>query len=272
MAFGKRVPMTNDRRLICDIVYQARRMPLVPLEKTFDVSELSRLRRLVEPKISWAVIMMRAYGLVSAANPVLRRVYVPLPRQHFFEAPESVCMMTINRKVEGQEKLVFARFCRPELYSLQQLEEQFENYRKAPLESLKQVRHQFRFASMPWWIRKIGWGLMNTVMPRGRVRMTGTFGMSLSGLRDTVGTWHLGPCTTTLGYDQFCKNGKARITLTFDHRVLDGMPAFEILEEFEKTLKGQILCELQGMAAECAPKQAIATGRETAPPPSRVAA
>lgn len=272
MAFGKRVPMTNDRRLVCDIVQLASRMPIVPLEKTFDVAELARVRRMVEPKISWAVIMMRAYGLVSAAHPVLRRVYVPLPWQHFLESPESVCMMTINRKVDGQDRLVFARFCRPEQYTLQQLEEQFDNYRKQPLENLKLVRHQLRFASMPWWVRKIGWGLMNRLMPRGRVKMTGTFGMSLSGLRDTWGTWHLGPCTTTLGYDQLCRNGKARITLTFDHRVLDGMPAFEILGEFEKTLKGQILGELSEMAARSGTSRATETAGDAVQPSGRIAA
>jgi hypothetical protein len=238
-------------------------MPMAPLERTIDVLDVGRLRRRGRPKISWPVIMMRAYGLVARDNPVLRRIYVPLPKQHYYEHPESVCLLTISRQINGHECLLFARFTQPENRSLVQLQQKFDDYRRLPLEQIKQLRHQMRFARMPWFVRKAGWSLMTGWMPRARAKLMGTFGMSLSGLRDTHGSFHLGPCTSILGYDQICSNGSARLTLTFDHRVLDGKPAADVLESLRRVLHTQIRAELQGLVV---PPQSSVGNQLTAPP------
>lgn len=250
MASGKSISMTHDRRLVCDLIEIARRMPIAPIERTVELSALVKLRRLARPRISWQVLMMRAYALVARDNPLLRRHYVALPRQHYYEHPESVCVLTIGREVNGKEQLIFARFNQPENCSLAQLQEQFDNYRSLPHDQIKHFRHQVRFSKMPWIVRRLGWHLLTHWMPASRAKLMGTFGMSLSGFRDTYGTWHLGPCTTTLGYDQFCSKGNARLTLTFDHRVLDGKPAFDVLEALRAVLQGQICEELKMMCPE----------------------
>jgi hypothetical protein len=256
MARGKTVPMTNDRRLVCDVIDVARKMPIVPVERTMDLSELVRLRRLARPKITWPVIFMRAYAVVARDNPLLRRIYVPLPRQYYYEHPESVCLLTISRKIEGREQLVFARFSQPENCSLAELQARFDDVRRRPLRDLKQMRHQIRFSNMPWLVRKLGWSLMTNWMPASRAKQMGTFGMSPSSIRDTHGTWHLGPCTTILGYEQFINNGLARITLTFDHRVVDGKPAADVLEALRVVLLGQMCDELRMM---CPPQAGLAS-------------
>ena len=79
----------------------------------------------------------------------------------------------------------------------------------------------------------------------------GTFGMSLSrGMYDTKGVFHLGPTTTVIGYELLPKRGKSRITMTFDHRVLDGAPATDILEEVCRTLRSDIATELESLALQ----------------------
>lgn len=247
MARGKSVSMTNDRRLVCDVIAIARQMPIAPIERTIELAELVHLKRMARPRISWPVLMMRAYAIVARDNPLLRRVYVGLPRQHYYEHPENVCVLTISREVDGREQLIFARFNQPENYSLAQLQEQFDNYRRLPARQIKHFRHQIRFSKMPWLVRRFGWSLLTRWMPASRAKLMGTFGMSLSGFRNTLGTWHLGPCTTTLGYDQFCIKGNARLTLTFDHRVLDGKPAVDVLESLRAVLQGQMCAELNMM-------------------------
>lgn len=251
MVRGKSIAMTHDRRLVCDLVEIARRMPIAPIERTLELSELARLRRRARPKISWQVLMMRAYALVARDNPLLRRVYVGWPREYYYEHPENVCLLTISREVEGENQLIFARFNQPENHSLAQLQEQFDNFRSLPLDQIKHFKHQVRFSKMPRFLRRIGWSLLMNWMPASRAKLMGTFGMSLSGLRDTYGTWHLGPGTTILGYDQFCADGFARLTLTFDHRVLDGKPAFDVLASLNSVLRGQMCNELKMM---CPPK------------------
>lgn len=245
---GRTIPLSTDRRLVCDVINIANRMPTAPIRCDIDVTEIKHLRRLTGTRISWQVIMMRAFALVSRDVPELRQLYAPLPRPHIYEHHESVCLMTIARKYKGRERLFFARFCQPENYSLIQLQEIFENYRRAPIQNIRQLRHQIRFARMPWLIRKIGWSILTHLWPASRARQMGTFGMSLSSYRDVSGTFHLGPCTATLGYDQLCRKGKAYVTLTFDHRVLDGKPAIDVLNRLALVLKNQVTAEMRMIA------------------------
>lgn len=240
--------MTHPRRLVCDIIDMARRMPLAPLERTIDVSEVQHWRRQIRPRPAWPVIMMRAYALAAVDNPLMRRVYVPLPWQRYYEHHESTCLLTIQREFRGEPQLIFARFTQPENFTLAQLQERYDRYRRSPLDEFRHLRHQFRFSRLPWLFRRLGWGLMTGWMPITRAKQMGTFGMSLSGLGDTTGTFHLGPCTTTLGFDQMCRGGRARLTLTFDHRVLDGKPAMDILEAVRQRLHDCVCQELKRMA------------------------
>ncbi len=248
MSRGIHIPMTPERRLVCDLTNLSRRVPLVPIERLIDVREVQQLRKRVRPKISWQVIMMRAYALAAVDFPELRRVYVRWPRAYYYQHPVSVCLLTISRQINGQEQLMFARFPQPENHTLLQLQEMFNDYRRLPIHELKQLQHQRRFSRMPWLVRKTGWHLMTDWMPSCRARQMGTFGMSLSGLRDTLGTFHAGPSTTILGYDQLCRGGQARVTLTFDHRVLDGKPAMDALDLFRKYLQRIVRNELKRLA------------------------
>ncbi len=250
MARGKNIPMTGQRSIVCDLTDIARRAPLVPIQRKIDVSDLRDWRSRVRPRISWQVIMMRAYALTSMQNPVLRQSYVPFPWPHFYQHHESVCLLMVQRQVEGVDRLMFARFARPEYYSLLQLQEIFNELRRRPIDQIRQLQHQVWFARLPWLIRKVAWRLMTDWLPARRATHMGTFGMSLSTLRGTHGTFHLGPCSTILGYDQLCRDGTARITLTFDHRILDGKPAMDALDSFRKHLQTTIRNELRDLARE----------------------
>jgi hypothetical protein len=267
MASGKRTAIPPERRLICDIVGIAQQMPLVPLAMTIDVAELARCRRRASPQISWAVVMMRAMALVSREFPALRTVYVPLPWPHFYEHPESIAMLAINREIEGQPWLLCARFHQPENHSLVQLQQIYDRYRESPPMSVRQIRHQVRFAKLPWLLRKAGWMIMTRCSAAGKVRMMGTFGMSPSRTRSIHGTWHLGPLTTTLGFDPYCVDGQCHVTLTFDHRILDGLPAAEVLHRLGNVLRNQMCNELRALdpaTEEQGPMQPVPAQRRAA--------
>ena len=56
---------------------------------------------LVEPRdqarIPWPVVFAKAYALVAAGSPPLRRVYVKLPWPRLYELPQSVASIIIER-------------------------------------------------------------------------------------------------------------------------------------------------------------------------------
>ncbi len=245
---GKRIRLPYGRRLVGDVIRVAEKQPMGSLIRDLDLSQVARLRKQIHPRLSWNILFMKAYSIVCAANPALRSSYVPFPWPHLYLLEDNVCFLTIERKYQDEMWLLFARFNKPENHSLLHLQEQFETYRNAPVETIKQFRHQVLFSKYPFFVRRFVWWMLVNFFPGHRMKNMGTFGMSLSGFRDTVGAHGsntLGPTTTILGVDLLPKHGISRLLYTFDHRVLDGKPAFDMIEELYKALKGPIADELE---------------------------
>lgn len=241
---GTRVKFSNGRRLVDDVVTLAQKFPSAGLSGEFDAPQVHEIRRISRPRISWNVLYMKAYAEVAAETPELRQCYVRFPRPHLYQHHDVVCMLTLSRKHEGQERLFFARFNNPQEDGLDELQQRYDYLRQAPVEEIKQFRHQIRFASMPRFLRRCGWWVMFNLWPAKRSSHIGTMAMSLSGYKGSFGTRHLGPLTSILGTDPVPRKGKSHLTLTFDHRVLDGVPATRILNQIQKRLTTTVAEEL----------------------------
>jgi hypothetical protein len=233
--------------MVTDLVELASGIPFVPMERTFDLSELSSLRETATPRVSWAVLLMKAYAMVAARRPELRRTYMWFPWPHFYEHFDNACFLAIARNHAGEQRLFYARFDSPEADPLADLQRKFEHYRKAEVLHVKQFRHQIAMSRLPWPLRRLMWWCTLNMSGSGRVHNLGTFGMSLSRIQGADLTYHIAPVTTILGCDPVAENGRPRITLTFDHRVLDGWPAGTVLMELEACLRGPILEEVKGI-------------------------
>lgn len=244
MAF-RRKQLSNGRRLVCDIIRLAKQVPLAGVMADLNVEELAEIRKRIRPRIAWNVLLMKAYAQIALQRPELRQIYVRLPWGHIYQHPTNVCMMTFSRDHDGEERLLFGRFESPEEKSLVELQARYDEYREGPIEELKQYRHQIRFAACPGWLRRLGWWVMRELWVCKAASHMGTFGMSISGFKDIYGTCHVSPNTTTLGVDVITKGGVSKTLLTFDHRILDGKPAIDLLNELGRELRGPIYQEMQ---------------------------
>ena len=83
----RRIPLSNERRLVNDLIAIARNTPFAPLSRTIDVTQLRTLRQKMRPRLPWQIILMRAYALVAKRHPELRQIYVPLPVSPHLSAP-----------------------------------------------------------------------------------------------------------------------------------------------------------------------------------------
>ena len=245
--FRKR--LSPNRGLVCDIVHLAIKTPRVGLISDLQVEALAEVRKHGRPKLAWNVIFMKAYAQLAARRPELRQIYVPFPWPHIYQHDRNVCMMTVNRQLGDEQCLFFARFESPEHKSLVELQQQYDYVREAPVREIKQFRHQLNFARCPWFLRRLGYWVMRNLWVRKAASHMGTFGMTLSSFRDTYGTVHLGPNTTTLGVDVISRGGKSRTLLTFDHRLMDGKPAADLMDELGRELRGPILAEMRSLLA-----------------------
>ena len=245
---GKRIALTNGRRLVDDVIRMASRIPIASISGDWELEEVAKLRRMARPKISWNVLVMKAYAAVAEQEPMLRQGYVSFPWGHLYEHHQSVAMMTMARKYKGEERLLFARFNEPNNHTLVDLQEQYDFFRKAPVEEIKQFKHQITFAKCPSILRWFAWWTLFNVWPIKRAFHMGTFGMSISGHRGMYGSMHLGPNTTTIGVDPMPRKGISRVLLTFDHRVVDGAPATDVVFKVHRMLNTAIRQELARMA------------------------
>ena len=264
---GKRIALSNGRRLVDDVIRMANQTPLAGLSGDFDFSHLAKYRRLVKPKISWNVLFMKAYAQACRKMPELRQGYTSFPWPHIYQHDDPVCMITIAREYRGEERLFFARFVSPDYTTLQKLQAKYDRFRKAPVESIRQFRHQIKFAKAPSLARRMAWWMLFNVWPEKRATHMGTYGMSISGHNGVYGSMHLGPNTTTLGVDPMPRKGQCRLVLTFDHRVLDGTPATRAFSLMQQMMDRPIHRELAALAGFD-----YATGLPLESPPKRAAA
>ena len=245
---GKRIALTNGRRLVDDVIRLANKTPLASISGEWELKEVAKLRRMARPKISWNVLVMKAFAAVGEYHPLLKQGFVSFPWGHLYEHHQSVGMMTMSRQYQGEERLLFARFNEPNNHTLVELQEQYDFFRKAPIEEIKQFQHQIKFAKFPSLVRRFAWWTLFNVWPVKRAFHMGTFGMSISGHRGAWGSKHLGPNTATIGVDPMPRNGISRFLFTFDHRVIDGAPAAEIVGLTRHILNTAIRQELAKMA------------------------
>lgn len=250
---GQRVRLSNGRRLVDDVIRIANRIPSAGISGDFDTGLVDRFRRLTRPKISWNVLYIKAYAAVAARTNALQQTYVNFPWPHLYQHDNVVCMMTVSREFEGEERLFFARFNNPQLLTLPELQERYDYLRTEPVRDIQQFRHQINFAKAPGFVRRFAWWLMFELWPKKRGSQVGTIGTSFSGYRGVFGNQHLGPLTTVLGIDPFPRKGISRLVLTFDHRVMDGIPATEVLNEIHYELTTTIRIELANLVG-CDPE------------------
>jgi len=241
-----RQPLGENRRLVNDLLYFSRHIPLYPLDREFDLGLLADLRLRARVRISWAVLFIKAYGLLSAEIAELRQTYLRWPWPHLYQHPHSVAMLAINRDTPDGERLCWGRFIAPEQQSLVALQAALDEYQTEPL--AKVFRRQMRLSRFPAPLRRIAWWLSLNASGAKRAKRVGTFGLSTLARLETFNRFHPSCLTTSISYGPMSADGKALVTLICDHRVVDGMPMARALARFKTILAGPIAAELAGLA------------------------
>jgi hypothetical protein len=252
----RRLRLSRNRRLIGDLLYFAARVPRFPVEKVIRLADVAALRERAQigrcgtagQRISWAVLFLKAYALVAADCPALRRAYLRWPWPHLAEMPSSVGMLTINRQdpETGEDRLCWGRFIRPEQQSLVEIQAALHQYLTGDIE--KAFRRQTELSWMPLPLRRLIWWMnLNTLSPK-RARRIGTFSISTLAGQGAWNRFHPLIHATSVAYSPLNECGEAVVTLICDHRVLDGMLAAQVITHLEAALCGPIARELAELA------------------------
>ncbi len=241
---ARRIPA--QRALVLDLLHFARGLPIVPCDRQFELAELADLRANVRPRVSWPALFLRAYGLVSAEQPLLRTSYLRWPWPRFYEHAATVGMISVQREHQGQDRLCWGRFVQPETQSLAEIQAALDQYQTAPVPEA--FRAQVQLSQLPALVRRLIWWTNLNLLPRKRAKRVGTFGMSVLAGQGAFNRLHPSFLTTSLSYGPLDERGRMLATLLYDHRVFDGATAAAALDRLEETLRGPIAAELRALA------------------------
>lgn len=244
----RRSAIPKSRALVCDLLSLERSLPTVAHCRDFDLAKVAAAREAVSEKIAWPILFVKAFALVAQENPALRQAWIRFPFPYLYLHPHSVAFMSVKRFHEGEEWLLFASFTKPESQGLSELNHRLDCYKTEPIDQV--FRQHFKAAHLPAFLRRsLMWIWLNW-MGKRRSRKMGTFGLTTVGSRGTVIQNPPGMLTSTLTYGPFNEEQKSRVTISYDHRIMDGWYVAEMLEALEETLNGPIAEELAGMADE----------------------
>jgi hypothetical protein len=243
-AVGRTFPVSPFRRLVTDLMHFGRKVPAVTVERCMDLGSLIAARAAAPSPPSWTALFAKAYSIVGRDYPQLRQSYLSFPWPRIYEHPHNIVALNVERRLPGEDVILFCLIRSPENRSLAQLDAIVRHHKEAPVEELRSYQRSLALGRVPSPLRRWCWWTTLNVCGRRRCHNFGTFGVS-SVASSGAGLLHVIPVlTSSLHYGLFDKEGRLDMRITFDHRVMDGATAARILADLETVLTGQIVREL----------------------------
>jgi hypothetical protein len=246
--WGRSLLLSPMRRSMIDFLHFSRQVPTAVAERRMKLGPLAAARQACWPRPNWCALFFKAFALVAARNPELRRAYLALPIPRLYEHPESIGMFSVARRIGDEEVVVFGRQRHPETCSVADLTEYMRKCQEEPIERIAPYRHMRRLARFPRFIRRIVWWLGLNLSGYLRAVNFGTFGITSIGSLGAGAAHVLSVTPSTLFYGMFEPDGSLDVRLQLDHRVYDGISAARALVQVERTLLGEIHDEVLGMS------------------------
>jgi len=244
---GRAIRLSVPRRMIIDLLYFARGIPTVPVQKHISVAELAAARAACSERPRWTAIFTKAYGLLAEEFPELRRAYVKFPWPHLYEYPQSRAAVMVERDYHGERAVWPVMIRDPARFSLREIASLLQRAADAPLEEVKDIRRAIRVTRLPRPLRRLLWW-MGLNIGRQRGNYFGTFGVSVYSALASESLHPLSPLTTLLNYGVMDGDGKLSIRIIYDHRVMDGAMVARALTRLEEILNSAMVDEVRALA------------------------
>jgi hypothetical protein len=243
---GQAIRLSVQRRMVIDLLYFARGVPTVPVQKRMSLGPLVAARAACRERPRWTAIFTNAYALLAQEVPELRRAYVKIPWAHLYEYPTSKANIIIERDYRGEPSLCPVSIKDPAHRSVGDIGRQIQHATTAPLEEIKDFRRWMRLARLPRPLRRTLWWIGLNI-GRSRWHFFATFGLSVYSALNAESLHPLSPLTTLLNYGVMTGEGVLDVRIIYDHRVLDGATVARALGRLEEILNSVILEEVQSL-------------------------
>ncbi len=131
---------------------------------------------------------------------------------------------------------------------LMRLQESLDHYLDDPVETT--FPWQYQLSGFPTPVRRRLWSWTLTIGGPNRVRRSGTFFLTTIAGHGAEIQHPPAFLTANATYGPIDENGKSRVTLAYDHRLMDGRLVADALAGIEETLNGPIVDELNSITGE----------------------
>jgi len=209
------------------------------------LQSLAAVRGAVRGRISWPVIFIKAWAAVCSRHEVLRQTWRSFPLPHIFQHSSTTAVVAVARRHQDQDWLFWARFRNPQTQPLPALQEALNRFTNAPVESV--FHQQLQLASLPAPLRRVIWWWNMNLAGEKRATRLGTFLLTTLAGNQTEIQHPPGFLTSNLTYGPLSESGHSRVTLAYDHRLMDGLFVAERLKELEEELNEAIFGELRAL-------------------------
>jgi hypothetical protein len=249
---GRRLALSLPRRHICDLLHFARKVPTVPVQRRMCLGPLAAARAAADPRPSWCALFTRAFGVVLAARPGLRRSYLSFPWPHLYEHADAVVAVGAERRFGEEDAVVFVPFKRPERFAFADIDARLRHYKEAPPRSIGALRRWLLVGRLPRPVRRLLWWVGLNCLPGKRAQYFGTNGVTVYSGLGASSLHPLSVLTATLNYGVIEPDGSVDVRIVYDHRVLDGSTVARALADLERVLNEDIAAELRAPRAGAA--------------------
>jgi hypothetical protein len=243
----RRMRIPRSRRLTIDVIHYHAKVPTCAHDRFCDFGTVAKARELAAQRISWSMIFIKAFAIVAKQYPVLRQTYLRWPWPHIYQHPQSVAMVATHREFRGEPWLFWSRFKRPDTKPLVELQAELDRYQTAPVEEV--FPWQLQLSGLPTPLRRILWGWTFNVGGPARVRRAGTFFLTTIAGQGAEIQHPPAFLTANATYGPIDEQGKSRVTIAYDHRLMDGRLVANALADIDAALNGPILRELESLSA-----------------------
>ena len=242
---GKTRALSAPRRLIVDLLHFAKRVPSIPVERTFHLGPLGEVRGRTSPAPSWTSLFLKAFGLLAREFPELRTSYLSAPYPRLFEHEGSVASLAMEKVIGGENAILFLKLREPEAMTLAEIHEKIQTAKQQDPDQNANFRLALGISRLPVFLRRLLWWVTLEWSGPWRARKFGTFGVTSYGALGADSLHPLSPLTATLNFGPISSQGSVRVRIIYDHRVCDGAQVARALARLEAILLGEIRQELQ---------------------------
>ncbi|WP_432969504.1 2-oxo acid dehydrogenase subunit E2 [Dactylosporangium sp. CA-233914] len=240
-------PVTRARRHTLFFLREIRAFAPVFLDTDIDMTAVRAHRsaaRTAGEHFSVVAYILQVAGRVLAAHP---EANAAVHGRKMARYPEVSGKLTLDKELDGRRVVLACVLRDLDTATLPRIQQQIDHHRRGDPHDMPEFAAVRRLHRAPWPLAAAVFRLGFRPLRR-RAALFGTFAVTSLGHRPVDGFYSVGGTAITLGVGQIADRPVAvdgrvavapvmRLSLTFDHRVIDGAEAADILAEIKHGLE-----------------------------------